>query len=138
MKLIGLDVGTVRIGVATSDILEILATPYEVYKRRTPYLDARYIVELAEKLQAGKIVFGLPLKLDGTEGDSAKMARDLAEKVAQHTSLPIVFQDERLSTVSAERILIETGTRRKERKGQVDQIAATIILQNYIDKTKGY
>lgn len=135
MKLLGLDVGTVRIGVATSDMLQILATPYETYKRRTPYLDARYIVELAEKLQIEKIVFGLPLKLDGTEGDSARMARELASKVAEHTSLPIVFQDERLSTVSAERILIETGTRRKERKGQIDQIAATIILQNYIDKT---
>lgn len=136
MKLIGLDVGSVRIGVATSDMLQILATPYETYKRRTPYLDARYVVELAEKLQAEKIVFGLPLKLDGTEGDSARMARELASKVAEHTSLPIVFQDERLSTVSAERILIETGTRRKERKGQIDQIAATIILQNYIDKSK--
>ncbi len=136
MKLIGLDVGTVRIGVATSDIMQILATPYETYKRRTPYLDARYIIELAEKLQAEKLVFGLPLKLDGTEGDSAKMARELADKVSQLSSLPIVFQDERLSTVSAERILIETGTRRKERKGQIDQIAATIILQNYIDKTR--
>lgn len=135
MKLIGLDVGTVRIGVATSDIMQILATPYETYKRRTPYLDARYIIELAEKLQAEKLVFGLPLKLDGTEGDSAKMARELADKVSQLSSLPIVFQDERLSTVSAERILIETGTRRKERKGQIDQIAATIILQNYIDKS---
>lgn len=136
MKLIGLDVGTVRIGVATSDIMQILATPYETYKRRTPYLDARYIIELAEKLQAEKLVFGLPLKLDGTEGDSAKMARELADKVSQLSSLPIVFQDERLSTVSAERILIETGTRRKERKGQIDQIAATIILQNYIDKSR--
>lgn len=135
MKLLGLDVGTVRIGLATSDPLNILATPYEVYKRRTPYLDARYIVELAEKLGVQKIVFGLPLKLDGTEGDSAKMARALADKVAEHTSLPIVFQDERLSTVSAERILIETNTSRKNRKGQIDQIAATIILQNYIDKT---
>lgn len=136
MKLIGLDVGSVRIGIATSDMLQILATPYETYKRRTLYLDARYIVELADKLQAEKLVFGLPLKLDGTEGDSARMARELADKVSEHTSLPIVFQDERLSTVSAERILIETGTRRKERKGQIDQIAATIILQNYIDKSK--
>ena len=135
MKLLGLDVGTVRIGIATSDVLQILATPLETYKRRTLYLDDRYIVELAQKLQISTIVVGLPLKLDGTEGDSALMARQLANKIAEHTSLPIVFQDERLSTVSAERILIETGTRRKERKGQVDQIAATIILQNYIDKT---
>ncbi|MBQ8468731.1 MAG: Holliday junction resolvase RuvX [Clostridia bacterium] len=136
MKLLGLDVGTVRIGVATSDIMQIIASPYEVYKRRTPYLDTRYIVELAEKLEAEKIVFGLPLKLDGTEGDSAKMARDLAQRVSEQTSLPIVFQDERLSTVSAERILIETGNRRDKRKDKIDAIAATIILQNYIDKVK--
>ena len=136
MKLLGLDVGTVRIGVATSDPLEILASPYDVYKRRTLYLDSRYIVELAQKINAEKIVFGLPLKLDGTEGDSAVMARTLAEKVKEQTSLPIVFQDERLSTVSAERILIETGNRRDSRKGKIDAVAASIILQNYIDKTK--
>ena len=136
MKLLGLDVGTVRIGVATSDILEMLASPYDVYKRRTLYLDARYIVELAESLGAGKIVFGLPLKLDGTEGTSAEMARELAEKVKSQTSLPIVFQDERLSTVSAERILIETGNSRSKRKEKIDAVAASIILQNYIDKTK--
>ena len=136
MKLLGLDVGTVRIGVATSDPLEILASPYDVYKRRTLYLDSRYIVELAQKINAEKIVFGLPLKLDGTEGDSAVMARTLAEKVKEQTSLPIVFQDERLSTVSAERILIETGNRRDSRKGKIDAVAASIILQNYIAKTK--
>lgn len=135
MVYLGLDVGTVRIGIAKSDPMGILATPYEVYKRRTPYLDARYIVELAEKLQVQTIVFGLPLKLDGSEGSSAVMARELASKVGEHTSLPIVFMDERLSTVSAERILIETNTSRKNRKGQIDQIAATIILQNYLDKT---
>lgn len=136
MKILALDVGTVRIGVATCDPLEIIASPLEVYKRRTPYLDARYIVELAEKIEAQKIVFGLPLKLDGTEGDSANMARQLAQKVSEHTSLPIVFQDERLSTVSAERILIETGNSRSDRKGKIDAVAATIILQNYLDKTK--
>ncbi len=136
MKILALDVGTVRIGIATCDPLEIIASPLEVYKRRTPYLDARYIVELAEKIEAQKIVFGLPLKLDGTEGDSANMARQLASKVSQHTSLPIVFQDERLSTVSAERILIETGNSRSDRKGKIDAVAATIILQNYLDKSK--
>lgn len=136
MKLLGLDVGTVRIGIATSDPLEILASPYDVYKRRTLFLDSRYIVELAQKINAEKIVFGLPLKLDGTEGDSAIMARTLADKVKEQTSLPIVFQDERLSTVSAERILIETGNRRDSRKGKIDAVAASIILQNYIDKSK--
>lgn len=136
MKMLCLDIGTVRIGLATCDYMQILASPLEVYKRRTPYLDARYIVELAEKIGAEKIIFGLPLKLDGTEGDSAKMARELAQKVSQETSLPIDFQDERLSTVSAERILIETGNRRNERKDKIDAVAASIILQNYIDRKK--
>jgi len=136
MKLLGLDVGSVRIGIATSDIMNILASPYDVYKRRTPYLDARYIVELAEQIGAEQIVFGLPLKLDGSEGTSAQMARELAQKVQTQTSLPIVFQDERLSTVSAERILIETGNSRSKRKEKIDAVAASIILQNYIDKTK--
>ena len=136
MKLLGLDVGSVRIGIATSDIMNILASPYDVYKRRTPYLDARYIVELAEQIGAEQIVFGLPLKLDGSEGTSAQMARELAQKVQTQTSLPIVFQDERLSTVAAERILIETGNSRSKRKEKIDAVAASIILQNYIDKTK--
>ncbi len=135
-KLICLDIGSVRIGIAQSDILHIVATPHSVYKRRTPYLDVRYIAELAEQLNAEKIIIGLPLKLDGTEGQSVQMAREFASKLSEQTIIPIEFQDERLSTVSAQRILLETNTSRKNRKGQVDQIAATIILQNYIDKTK--
>ena len=134
MKIMCLDVGTVRIGIATSDEMNIIASPHSVYKRRTPYLDSRHIAELAEQVGAKIIVFGLPLKLDGTEGPSAVMARELAERVKTQTDLPIEFQDERLSTVSAERILIETGNRRDNRKDKIDAVAASIILQNYIDK----
>ena len=135
-KIIGLDIGTVRIGIATSDILGILATSYEVYKRRNMYLDVRYMKTLQDKLDADTFVIGLPLKLDGTEGDSVQMVREFAEELQKITEAKVVFQDERLSTVSAERILIESNVRREKRKNVVDQVAATIILQNYLDKIK--
>lgn len=135
-KKIGLDIGTVRIGVATCDILGIIASSYESYKRRTLYLDVRYMAELAQSLDADTFVIGLPLKMDGTEGDSVKMVREFADLLSKHTNAEIVFQDERLSTVSAQRILIEGNVRREKRKGVVDAVAATIILQNYLDKIK--
>ena len=134
MKIIALDVGTVRIGVATSDIMEIIASAYEVYRRKNLDSDVKYIAELVSKLDAGEIVIGLPLKLDGTEGQSVEMARAFGEKLSELVKIPIVYQDERLSTVSAQRILIESGMRREKRKDKVDSIAATIILQTYLDK----
>lgn len=135
-KIIGLDVGTVRIGIATSDPLGIIASSYEVYKRRNLYLDAKYLSMLAEKLDSDTFVIGLPLKMDGSEGESARMVKELASALEKETKSKIVFQDERLSTVSAEKILIESNMRREKRKNVVDQVAATIILQNYLDKIK--
>lgn len=135
-KIIGLDVGTVRIGIATSDPLGIIASSYEVYKRRNLYLDAKYLSMLAEKLDSDIFVIGLPLKMDGSEGESARMVKELASALEKETKSKIVFQDERLSTVSAEKILIESNMRREKRKNVVDQVAATIILQNYLDKIK--
>ena len=134
MKIIALDIGTVRIGIATSDIMEIIASAYEVYRRKNLDSDVKYIAELVSKLDAGEIVIGLPLKLDGTEGQSVDMARAFGEKLSELVNVPIVYQDERLSTVSAQRILIESGMRREKRKDKVDSIAATIILQTYLDK----
>lgn len=134
MKIISLDIGTVRIGIATSDIMEIIASAYEVYRRKNLTTDVNYIASLVSKLDAGEVVIGLPLKLDGSEGQSVEMAREFGEKLSELVSVPIVYQDERLSTVSAERILIESGMRREKRKDKIDSIAATIILQTYLDK----
>ena len=134
MKIIALDIGTVRIGIATSDIMEIIASAYEVYRRKNLNADVQYIASLVSKLDAGELVIGLPLKLDGSEGQSVEMAREFGEKLAELVNIPIVYQDERLSTVSAERILIESGMRREKRKDKIDSIAATIILQTYLDK----
>lgn len=134
MKILALDIGTVRIGIATSDIMEIIASAYEVYRRKNQDADVKYVAELVSKLDAGEIVIGLPLKLDGSEGQSVEMARTFGEELSKLVSVPIVYQDERLSTVSAQKILIESGMRREKRKDKVDSIAATIILQTYLDK----
>ena len=134
MKIIALDIGTVRIGVATSDIMEIIASAYEVYRRKTLDADVKHIAELVNNLNAGLVVIGLPLKMDGTEGQSVQMAKSFGEELSKLVSVPICYQDERLSTVSAERILIESGMRREKRKDKIDSLAATIILQTFLDK----
>lgn len=134
MKIVCLDIGTVRIGVATSDIMEIIASAYEVYKRKNTDEDAKHIANIITNLNAGEVVIGLPLKMDGSEGQSVEMARDFGDKLSKLISVPIIYQDERLSTVTAEKILIESGVRREKRKGKIDSIAATIILQTYLDK----
>lgn len=134
MKIVALDIGTVRIGVATSDIMEIIASAYEVYRRKSLDVDVKHIAELINSLNAGLVVIGLPLKMDGSEGQSVQMAKSFGEELSKLVSVPICYQDERLSTVSAERILIESGMRREKRKDKIDSLAATIILQTFLDK----
>lgn len=134
MKILALDIGTVRIGIATSDIMEIIASAYEVYRRKNLKIDTEYIAKLVSNLSVGEIVIGLPLKMDGSEGQSVEMAREFGDELSKLVSVPIHYQDERLSTVTAQKILIESGMRREKRKDKVDSIAATIILQTYLDK----
>lgn len=134
MKIIALDIGTVRIGVASSDIMEIIASAYESYRRKNTDEDLKHIAQLVTDLNAGLVVIGLPLKMDGTEGQSVEMAKAFGEELAKLVSVPICYQDERLSTVTAQKILIESGMRREKRKDKVDSLAATIILQTYLDK----
>ncbi len=134
MKILALDIGTVRIGVATSDIMEIIASAYEVYRRKFLKADVSHIAELVKNLNAGLVVIGLPLKMDGTEGQSVEMAKSFGDELSKEIDVPIVYQDERLSTVAAQNILIEAGMRREKRKDKVDALAATIILQTYLDK----
>ena len=136
MRIIAIDVGTVRIGVAQSDPLGIIASATDVIKRTTPDNDAEKIVSIAKQLRAEKIVVGLPLQLNGQEGKSVKMVKDFVMVLSNKTNLPIEYQDERLSTVSAERVLIQSDMRRNKRKDIIDKIAATIILQNHLDKQK--
>ncbi len=135
MKIIALDIGTVRIGIAASDIMEIIASPCTVYRRtKSLAADVKAVSEIINNLCAGEIVIGLPLKLDGTEGSSVAMAKEFGTELEKFVNIPVVYQDERLSTVSAERVLIESGMRREKRKDKIDSVAATFILQTYLDK----
>ena len=135
MRILGLDRGTVRIGVAQSDELEIIASPLEVYKRTNSINnDAKYISSIISKNNIGKVVVGLPLKMDGSASTSVDMVNEFVEKMKKFTNVEFVMQDERFSTVTASKMLIEGNVRRENRKGMVDKIAATIILQNYLDK----
>ena len=130
-----MDVGDARIGIAFSDPLGIFAGEGETYKvTKNKDADLKYFAEYAKKKQCDCIVVGLPLNMDGTEGDRAIKTRAFVEELSKYTSLPIVFQDERWSTVSAEKMLIESGVRREKRKEVVDLVAAKIILQSYLDK----
>ena len=135
MRKIALDVGTVRIGIATSDPMGIIASGYETFVR-TKNLESnlKSIADLACQKQADTFVIGLPLNMDGTEGEKVTEIRAFAEELSKFTDLKIVFQDERLSTVSAEKALIESGMRREKRKKVIDKVAATIILQSYLDR----
>lgn len=135
---IALDVGDVRIGVAVSDLLGITANPRETYWRKKGDIDTdiRYFCEYAKKEDADTFVLGLPKNMDGTEGPRAEVTREFGTLLAEASGLPVVYQDERLTTVSAERMLIDADVRREKRKQVIDKVAATIILQSYLDSHK--
>ncbi len=135
MRKIALDVGDVRIGIATSDPMGIIASGYETYtKTKSEEKDFTYFSELAKQKLCDTFVLGLPINMDGTEGPRAIMVREFGEKLKKYTDIKVVFQDERLSTVSAEKALIEGGMRREQRKKVIDKVAASIILQSYLDR----
>lgn len=134
MKLIGLDVGDVRIGIAVSDMLGIAANSRESYTRKNDEETFRYFTELAESEGAQKFVVGLPINMDGTEGKRVDITKEFGNNLEKYSGIPVVYQDERLSTVSAERVLLEADMSRAKRKKVIDKVAACIILQHYLDK----
>lgn len=134
MRKAALDIGDVRIGIATSDMLGIIASGCETYTRKGGEIDYKYIADLCRDKQVDTIVIGLPINMDGTEGDRAQKSRIFAEELAAFTDIKKVFVDERLTTVQAERMLIQGGVRRDKRKQVIDKVAATIILQSYLDR----
>lgn len=134
-RKIALDVGDVRIGVAVSDLLGITANPRETYVRKKgdTNADIAYFCEYAKREEADAFVLGLPKNMDGTEGDRAVVTRQFGDMLQEASGLPVLYQDERLTTVSAERMLIDADVRREKRKKVIDKVAATIILQSYLD-----
>lgn len=135
-KLLGLDLGTRTIGVAVSDGLRFTATPLETIKRSKFTADAARLVELIAENQAVGLVLGLPLNMDGSEGPRAQSTRAFARNLAAKTPLPVVFWDERLSTSAVTRMLIEADTRRDRRAEVVDKLAASYILQGFLDRLR--
>lgn len=133
MRILGLDVGDVRIGVAVSDPLKIIARGLDFIKRTTVKEDVEAIRELVDEHEAEEIVVGLPKMMSGKIGVQAQKVQDFAEALGATIEIPIIMWDERLSTVAATRVLIEADMSRKKRKKVVDKVAATLILQGYLD-----
>jgi putative Holliday junction resolvase len=130
----GLDLGTVTLGVAVSDTFWSIATPLETIKRKKFGVDATALLAIVEARQIGGMVLGLPRNMDGSEGPRAQSTRAFARNLEKLTSVPIVFWDERLSTVAAERALLEADTSRKRRAEVIDHVAAGYILQGALDR----
>lgn len=135
-KLLGLDLGTKTIGVAISDGMRYSATPLETIRRQKFTLDAQRILQLITENHVVGLVVGLPLNMDGSEGPRAQSTRAFVRNLAQKTSIPIAFWDERLSTSAVTRTLIEADVRRDRRAQVVDKLAASYILQGALDRLR--
>lgn len=135
MRKLALDVGDVRIGLALSDIMGIIASGYETYTRKGVPQDYEYIRDFIIKNSVDGVVLGLPVNMDGSEGPRVRITRQFGEELKEFIpNIPMTFLDERLTTVQAERMLIEGGVRREKRKKVIDKVAATLILQAYLDR----
>ncbi|XOY55708.1 MAG: Holliday junction resolvase RuvX [Rhodobacterales bacterium] len=132
----GLDLGTVTIGVAVSDVMRSVATPLETIQRRKFTLDAARLFEITTHRMIAGLVLGLPRNMDGSEGPRCQATRAFARNLEKLTPLPITFWDERLSTVAAERAMLEADMSRKRRAERIDNIAASYILQGMLDRLR--
>lgn len=133
-RIMGLDIGDKRIGIAFSDLLGYTAQGHSVYQRRDNEHDISFLANLAREQDAACIVFGLPKNMNGTEGPQAEKVRAFAEAISQAApDIKTAFWDERLTTVAAHKIMLEGDLSRAKRGKKVDQLAAVLILQGYLD-----
>lgn len=136
MRIMGLDFGSKTVGVAVSDPLFITAQGVEIIRRKEENKlrqTLARIEELIGEYEVGEIVLGLPKNMNDTLGVRAELSLEFKEKLERRTGLPVIMWDERLTTVAADRTMMEAGIRREHRKDYVDQIAASLILQGYLD-----
>ena len=133
MKAMGIDFGMARIGIALSDETKFLATPFVTYKRKGLNQDIDYILDLIKIKNVGEIVCGLPMNMQGEEQTIAAKTREFMSLLQEKTNVKIEFIDERLSSVMAEELLKETERDWKKRKEKLDAVAASILLQDYLD-----
>ena len=134
MRILGLDVGDKRIGVAMSDPMGILASALTVIERKGDNSDFKVILGLVKEHEVGRIVVGLPQLMDGSHGEQAEKTKVFVKQLEQFTNLPIEMHDERLSTSVSDQLLRDAGKNRRQRKEKRDTAAATLILQWYLDE----
>jgi putative holliday junction resolvase len=137
-RLLAIDLGEVRVGLALSDPGQVVASPAETLEvprgQDGPALDA--LVSAAERHEAVGLIVGQPKLLDGREGDAAKRARWFAERLKARTGLPVVLWDERFSTTEAERVMLEQDASRAERRSSIDRVAAAVLLQGVLESRR--
>lgn len=136
MVILAVDYGDTRTGLAVCDAMEMLASPVTVLEEKDSQLLAIRIADIAKVRGVQKIVVGLPKNMDGTEGFRAQSCRAFAELLHEQCALPVDFQDERLTTVAAHRVLNVTNTRGKKRKAVIDAVSAVMILEDYLRTAK--
>ncbi len=137
MRILGLDFGSKTVGVAVSDAMGLTAQGVETIERKEENKlrkTCARIEELIRELGVETIVLGLPKNMNNTEGERAEKTRQFGEMLERRTGLPVIFWDERLTTVAAEQVLMENGVRRENRKAVIDKVAACLILQGYLDR----
>jgi putative holliday junction resolvase len=137
MRSLGLDIGDRRTGVALSDPLGILASPLTVFELKGDVEDIAFILKLVQQYSVEKIIVGLPQSMDGSLGTQADKVKVFGEKLRLQSPVPVEYRDERLTTVTAKRMLIESGKKKntKNKKGEYDAAAAAVILQAYLNET---
>ncbi len=136
MKVMSIDLGDVRTGVAVSDVTGFLAGRSVSITQRDRDKLLEEILTLIEKEKPGEIVLGLPINMDGTEGPRAEKSRAFGDRLQEASGLPVKYMDERGSSISANRILSDAGKKKGKQRAQVDAVAAAIILQNYLDSKR--
>ena len=137
MRILGIDLGTVRIGLAISDPLQMFASSLEEYKRsKSVQADIQHIIDIIKEYDVDLVVLGYPLNMDGTKGYKCVETETFAQILSEKHNIKIEYQDERLTTVSAQKMLIDSGCKLNKRRNVIDKVSACIILQAYLDKKK--
>jgi putative Holliday junction resolvase len=132
-RVMALDLGGQRIGVALTDALRVLASPLKTLRAQPRAAAIQQIAELIADNEVADLVVGLPLTLSGEVGPQAKLVQEFVEALRPHVSIPIHMVDERLTSVEAERMMVEMGIKREQRKARIDEVAASLILRDFIE-----
>ena len=136
-KIMCLDYGDARIGIAFSDYLHMFANPFEIYKSVGEQKDIEYLTNLAKQNDVGLIVIGMPYSLDGSQNERTELTTKFGQKLFEYSKIKVEYEDERLSSYEAEQILKEKKVLPKDRKAKLDMLSAAIILESYLNNNKG-